>query len=182
MATRREVLRVVRERYVGKSRSKKSRILDEFVAVTGYHRKHAIRLLNQQEDEVDTPPRVGRRIYDEAVREALIIVWETADRICGKRLKAALPSLVEAMERHGHLRLDGEVRRLLLAVSASTIDRLLAPIREEAGRRKRRTGATSAIRKKVPVRTFGDWGDPSPGFFEGDLVAHCGGSMAGSFV
>ncbi len=182
MATRREVLRVVRERYVGQSRSEKSRILDEFVAVTGYHRKHAIRLLNEEEDEVDRPPRIGRRIYDEAVREALIIVWETADRICGKRLKAALPSLVEAMERHGHLRLDEEVRRRLLAASASTIDRLLAPIREEAGRRKRRSGATSAIRKKVPVRTFGDWGDPPPGFFEGDLVAHCGGTMAGSFV
>ncbi len=182
MATRREGLRVVRERYVGKSRGEKSRLLDALVAVSGYHRKHATRLLNQEEDEVDRPPRVGRRIYDEAVREALIIVWETADRICGKRLKAALPNLVEAMERHGHLCLDGEVRRLLLAVSAATIDRLLAPIREEAGRRKRRTGATSAIRRKVPVRTFGDWGDPSPGFFEGDLVAHCGGSMAGSFV
>ena len=182
MATRREVLRVVRERYVGQSRSEKSRILDEFVAVTGYHRKHAIRLLNQEAEEVDRPPRVGRRIYDEAVREALIIVWETADRICGKRLKAALPSLVDAMERHGHLRLDDEVRRRLLAASASTIDRLLAPIREQAGRRKRRTGATSAIRRKIPVRTFGDWGDPPPGFFEGDLVAHCGGSMAGSFL
>ncbi len=183
MAARQEVLRVVRERYVAQSRGEKSRILDEFVAVTGYHRKHAIRLLNQEEeDEVDSPPRVGRRIYDEAVREALILVWETADRICGKRLKAALPSLVEAMERHGHLRLDDEVRRRLLAASASTIDRLLAPIREEAGRRKRRSGASSAIRRKVPVRTFGDWGDPPPGFFEGDLVAHCGGSMAGSFV
>ena len=182
MAARREVLRVVKERYAGRCRSEKSRILDELVAVTGYHRKHAIRLLNQEEAEVDRPQRVGRRIYDEAVREALIIVWETADRICGKRLKAALPSLVEAMERHGHVRLDAEVRRRLLAASASTIDRLLAPIREEAGRRKRHSGTTSAVRRKVPVRTFGDWGDPPPGFFEGDLVAHCGGTMAGSFV
>lgn len=182
MATRREVLRVVRAHYVGKSRSEKTQILDEFVAVTGYHRKHAIRLLNQKEDELERPPRVGRRIYGEAVRAALIIVWETADRICGKRLKAGLPSLVESMERHGHLSLDDEVRRRLLAASASTIDRLLAPIREEAGRRKRRSGASSAILRKVPVRTFGDWGDPVPGFFEGDLVAHCGGTMAGSFV
>ncbi len=86
------------------------------------------------------------------------------------------------MERHGHLSLDEEVRRRLLAASASTIDRLLAPMREEAGRRRRRSGASTAIRRKVPVRTFGDWGDPIPGYFEGDLVAHCGGSMAGSFV
>ena len=180
MATRRELLDAVRERYAGRSREEKSRILDEFVAVTGYHRKHALRLLNQP--PLGHPKRTGRRIYDEAVRAALVVVWETADRICGKRLKAALPSLVESMERHGHLSLDDEVRRRLLSASASTIDRLLTPIREQAGRRRRRGGASSSIRRQVPVRTFGDWNDPSPGFFEGDLVAHCGGSMAGSFV
>ena len=46
---------------------------------------------------------LGRRIDDEAVRAAVIVIWEAADRICGKRLKAALPHLVESMERHGHL-------------------------------------------------------------------------------
>lgn len=182
MATRREILKATRQRYTGKSRREKSRILDEFVGVTGYHRKHALRLLNQPEDRPGEGERVGRRVYDEAVRAALVVVWETADRICGKRLKAALPSLVESMERHGHLSLDDKVRRCLLAVSAATIDRLLAPIRDKAGQRRRRGGAVSAVRKKVPVRTFGDWEDPSPGYFEGDLVAHCGGSMAGSFV
>ncbi len=181
MSTRKELLRAIRERYAGKGRVEKSRIIDEFVAVTGYHRKHALRLLNQGEPE-QCPERVGRRIYDEAVRAALIVVWETADRICGKRLKAALPSFVESMERHGHLDLDKEVRRRLLTVSAATIDRLLAPIRDKAGKRQRRRVASSAIRKQVPVRTFGDWGDPIPGYFEGDLVAHCGGVMAGSFV
>lgn len=181
MTTRRELLRAVRERYAGKGRAEKSLILDEFVAVTGYHRKHALRQLNQGKPK-QGPERLGRRVYDEAVRAALIVVWETADRICGKRLKAVLPSLVESMERHGHLDLDEEVRRRLLAASASTIDRLLSPIRDKAGRRRRRGGASSAIRKRIPVRTFGDWGDPIPGYFEGDLVAHCGGLMAGSFV
>lgn len=182
MATRRELLRAVRERYVGAGRGEKSRILDEFVAVTGYHRKHALRLLNQAEAQPSRPERVGRRVYDEAVRAALIVVWETADRICGKRLKAALPSLVDAMERHGHLCLDDEVRQRLLRVSAATIDRLLSPIREKASRRRRRRVASNAIRRQVPVRTFADWGDPMPGYFEADLVAHCGGSMAGSFL
>lgn len=126
--------------------------------------------------------RVGRRIYDEAVRQALVVVWETADRICGKWLKAVLPSLVESMERHGHLRLDEEVKRRLLAVSAATIDRLLAPVRDEVGAKRRRHRPNTAIQRRVPIRTFGDWGDPAPGFFEADLVAHCGGVMAGSFV
>ena len=50
--------------------------------------------------------RVGARIYDEAVRVTLVVLWEAADRICGKRLKALLPTLIAAMERHGHLQLE----------------------------------------------------------------------------
>jgi hypothetical protein len=45
------------------------------------------------------------------VREALIVIWEASDRVCGKRLRPLMPILVEAMERHGHLQLALEVRR-----------------------------------------------------------------------
>ena len=71
----------------------------------------------------------GRRISDEAVGEAVIMIWEASDRICGKRLKAALPHLVESMERHGHLDPDLEVRDRLLEASAATLNGLLQPIR-----------------------------------------------------
>jgi hypothetical protein len=71
--------------------------------------------------------RPCRRIYDDAVREALIVLWEASDRVCGKRLKPPLPVLVSALERHGHLRLDEAVRQKLFATSASTIDRLNRP-------------------------------------------------------
>jgi hypothetical protein len=46
------------------------------------------------------------RIYDEAVLQTLTLLWEAADRICGKRLKAAIPALLDSMERHGHLKLE----------------------------------------------------------------------------
>ena len=72
----------------------------------------------------------------------MIVVWEAADRICGKRLKAALPHQVESMERHGHLDLDPGVRQRLLAASAATLDRLLQPIRTPASRRLRRRGGS----------------------------------------
>ena len=92
-----------------------------FPAVSGYHRKHAVRLLGRHSYlPHPSQQRLGRRIYNAAVGEALIITWEAADRICGKRLKAILPNLVDAMERHGHLRLDPEVQRGLLAASAAT--------------------------------------------------------------
>ena len=80
----------------------------------------------------------GRRIYDDAVREAVIVVWEASDRICGKQLKAALPNLVDSMERHGHLSLYPVVRERLMAASAATLNPLLKPIRAAAGSRRRR--------------------------------------------
>ena len=181
---RREVVGAIAERYRGCGREEKRRILDEFVALTGYHRKHAIRVLSGGTRPRPTQPRMGtrRRLYDEAVREALVVLWEASDRICGKRLGPLLPVLVAALERHGHLDLDDAVRARLLAVSASTIDRLLAPTREAVRGKRRRARQPSAARAGVSVRTAGDWKEPPPGYMEADLVAHCGDCMAGSFA
>jgi hypothetical protein len=132
-------------------------ILAEFVRVTGYHRKHALRVLNQSPTALS--PRQRERVYEEAVHQALAGLWEAADRICGKRLKVLIPVLIEAMERHGHLQLDPVVRSRLLDISAATIDRLLGPEREVTERLRRRSwGAGSAIRQSVPVQTFAEWG------------------------
>ena len=177
-----ELLITIRDRYRESSKKDKGRILDAFIAVTGHHRKHGIRLLGQSGDAGEKPSMIkGRRIYDEAVREAVITIWEAADRICGQRLKAALPHMVGSMERHDHLDLDPGVRDRLLSASAATLDRLLKPIRPTAGsRRRRRRGRPMG--KRVPVRTYNDWNGPPPGFLEIDLVAHCGGSVSGSFI
>ncbi|CAN7734614.1 hypothetical protein LJR267_009198 [Paraburkholderia hospita] len=153
------------------------------MALTGYHRKHAIRLL-REEPGAAKGTRERNRLYDEAVRQALTVLWEAADRVCGKRLKALIPKLVDAIERHGHLDLNPVVKAKLLQISAATIDRMLANARAHSdGQRKRRTGVGSAIRRSIPVRTFADWRDPPPGFFEIDMVEHCGGSkIDGEFV
>jgi hypothetical protein len=84
------------------------------------------------------------------------------------------------MERHEHLQLDGDVRRLLLAMSAATMDRILKPVREAGKQGRRRSAINTPLRKSIAVRTFNDWNDPPPGFFEMDMVAHCGKSVAGS--
>ena len=85
---KRELVATIRDRYRESSKKEKGRILDEFIAVTGNHRKHGIRLLGQSgADSEKSLTGAGRRVYDEAVREAAIVVWEAADRICGKRLR-----------------------------------------------------------------------------------------------
>jgi len=182
MATRDELLAAVAARYQRGTRAEKTRIVDEFAAVTGFHRKHAMRLLRTGPTDRRAASRPFRRLYDEAVREGLIVLWEASDRICGKRLKALIPTLVPAMERHGHLALAPEIRTSLLAVSAATIDRALRPQRERSGARTRRRGPPSSIRRSIPVRTFSDWNDPPPGFVEADLVAHSGPIASGAFV
>ncbi len=116
MATRKELTAVAAERYRTSDHPEKTQILDEFVDITGYHRKHAMRLLRG-----DVGAQIGRRkrrrIYDEAERNALVLLWEASDRVCGKRLKALMPVLIEAMERHGHLELAVEIRAKLLAMA-----------------------------------------------------------------
>ena len=183
MATRDELVAAVSERYGQASRAERGRILDEFAAVTGLHRKHAMRLLRGGTPSRRSGPRPGRRVYDVAVREALIVLWEASDRVCGKRLRPLMPLLIEAMERHGHLQLAPEVRGGLLSMSAATIDRALREIKGQAGGGTRRRAAPSRpVRRSVPVRTFADWDDPAPGFMEADLVAHSGPTAEGSFV
>lgn len=183
MTTRKELTEALRARYRSSTFEQRTKILNEFVALTGYHRKHAIRVLGDDATGARVAP-VRNRLYDEAVRQALTMLWEAADRVCGKRLKALIPTLVDAMERHGHLDLDPVIRAKVLQVSASTIDRALAPARQHIdGLRKRRKGVGAAIRRSIPVRTFADWRDPPPGFLEIDMVEHCGGIKTdGDFV
>lgn len=183
MTTRKELVEALRVRYRSAAFSDRIKILDEFVALTCYHRKHAIRVL-REEISPATAMRARNRVYDEAVGRALTVLWEAADRVCGKRLKALIPMLVDAMERHGHLDLDPVIKTKVLQVSAATIDRVLGAARAHIdGQRKRRKGVGSAIRRSVPVRTFADWLDPAPGYFEIDMVEHCGGPKTdGDFV
>jgi hypothetical protein len=126
MATRDELLAAVSERYRASIRADKKTIIDEFAALTGYHRKHAMRVLRTGPSAKRSAPRPLRRTYGAAEREALIVLWEASDRVCGKRLKAIIPTLIEAMERHGHLALATEVRTSLLKMSAASFRRTLS--------------------------------------------------------
>jgi len=177
-----EILTVLRNEYVKALKKDKTRIINEIIVLTGYHRKHIIRMMkNKDFFETENKNKNYKRIYNEAVKESLIIIWEASDRMCSKRLKASLHFYIDALERYNHLSLNDRVRELLLKISASTIDRLLAGIRNSNKRIKRRS-KPKKISKKVTVRTFADWGEPKPGYMEIDFVVHCGGLMQGNYI
>src|SRR3954470_6944731 len=186
MGARREVVSAVIERYQLAARAEKGRILDALCATTGWHRKHAVRALRRRATvgpgEVEAPQERKRR-YGATVKDAMTALWEASDRVCGKRLKVMIPTLLLALEQHGRLQLGQADRDLVLGISAATIDRLLVDVKIAAsGGRRRRAGFYSAIRREVPIRTFNDWNNPVPGFCEVDMVAHGGTSVAGSFI
>ena len=182
MLAKLELVNLLRDRYRLARKKDKSKILDEFVATTGHHRKHALRMLAvPKEAMLATSVVLGRKIYEGAVKETMVTLWESSDRLCGKRLKAILPELLTSMEAHGHFDLDASLKALVLSASASTIDRLLRPIREKATGRtpvrpKRKT------RSAIAVKTYTEWEDAAPGSLEADFVAHCGGNLSGAFI
>lgn len=184
LSARKELITSTAPRYSKASQSKKQQILDEFTASTGYHRKYAISLLNGINPKDKERKRSDRKVrYGPEVQAALVTLWEVAGRICSKRLTPFIPQLVEVLERRGYLVLPGTVKELLFCISPSTVDRILAPKRKALGIRGRSTTLPGSLLKhQVPIRTFADWDDLKPGFVEADLVAHCGGSVAGSFL
>jgi len=60
--SKREMIEAVRPRYLKANRAGKEQILDEFIAITGYHRKYAIRILKQGPKPTVRKSRVAEKI------------------------------------------------------------------------------------------------------------------------
>jgi len=178
-----EYKEAVRVRYHKARKREKGKILDEFVEVTGYHRKATIRLLNR-DSQIRRGKRRGRqRCYGDEEVNALRKVWEASDRLCSKRLRPFIGEMVRKMRQHGELDVTAEMETNLCRMSPSTIDRRLQPWRHLGGRRPlSSTRQGSLLKSSIPIRTFADWTDEGPGFLEVDLVAHCGESTEGFYL
>lgn len=183
--TRRELLKHIQQRYKEANYNDKSKILNEFCTLTSYGRKYAINLFNSTETDSSankTLKRQNNKKYDEALRQALLTVWNAANQICSKRLVPFIPDLLSALERFGHVSLPEDVRAKLLTISPATVDRLLETERKEGKKGLCTTTAGSLLKKQIKIRTFADWDDVVPGFLEGDLVAHCGTKTNGAYL
>ena len=178
-----EYAQAIRLRYLRASKVEKGKILDEFMQVTGLHRKAAIRLLNRANQ-----PKIGKRRgrlrqYGPDVAGMLKSVWEASDRLCSKRLQPFLPEMVKVLRQHGEQRINAFLETQLCQMSPSTIDRLLRPYRKLGGRKSLSTTRPGSLLKScIPIRTFADWQENKPGFMETDLVAHCGESTEGFYL
>jgi hypothetical protein len=181
--SKRELIEVMRPRYLKAKKSEKKIMLDELVATTGYHRKYATRLLKHGFPRRSSQKHGLPKVYHGEVVVALEQIWEVCGRICSKRLQPFLPEMVKVLERCRELQLPAETKNLLLQMSSATIDRCLGPARfEHPAHGLSTTKPGSLLKKSIPVRTFTPWDEDQPGFLEIDLVAHCGGTMEGQFL
>lgn len=179
-----EYLEAIYLRYKRASLRQKTLILNEFCLTCGYHRKHAIRLLNNfKRFNKPKPKKRGKpsKYNKPSVVEPLKKIWLAANLPCSKRLKAILPLWLPAYAKEfGDLSLD--VVLALRKISAPTIDRLLKESRVKyRGRGRTTTKPGTLLRKQIPIKT-NQWDESRPGFLEADTIAHCGESLLGDFV
>jgi hypothetical protein len=180
--TKDEVMSKLRRRYLIAGPEHKTKLINEAVALLGYHRKAAIRALRS----APAPGRslgirVGRpREYDpHELRPVLRAIWSAANYPCGRRLAGMIGDWLASYEAD-QKSVSACVREQLLAASARTLDRLLHPLRAQS-RRPSLTRPGSLLRQQIPIRGS-VWEDNKPGWLEVDTVALCGGNAGGDYV
>lgn len=195
MASRVEITSRYAQRYVRAGKAVKGRVLDEVVSVTGWSRDNARRRLVA----AARPPGPGRAVvkrvrkqrstkYSYDAIKVLQRVWAASGGQCGKYLVVSMRTQLDGLERHGELvfgedRYSPGVRAELLAMSAASIDRYLAPAKAtDQVRGVSTTKPSPLLRSSIKIRKAGDEVEAEPGFFEGDTVAHCGPSLKGEFA
>ena len=168
----------LKSRYRKASKKERSAILDEFVKTTGYHRKHAIAVLNGRRKRVQGPiRRPRRRVYGPEEADALAILSTLFDHICSKLLRAAIDVELPRLYEAGVLQISPECYEKLLRISPSMIDRLRAGSRRSSGKRRGFTKPGTLLKDRIPIRTWADWTEDRSGFCEMDLVDHSGGKI-----
>jgi hypothetical protein len=193
MHQRKAVTQRVASRYQHACKKDQGRILDEFTSLTGYCRPYAAWVLRNcgrkriltlngvrsvyvigQITKRGKTPRPC--IYDRRVLAPLVWLWKLSGGLCGKRLAPFIRMCLPILERFEELTVDAETRSKLLEISPATIDRLLAVERKKSRLKGRTTTKPGTLLKhQIPVRTFAEWNEQTPGFVEIDLVAHDGG-------
>jgi transposase InsO family protein len=178
----REYLQRQKVRYGKASRKERSHLLDEMVAMTELNRNYVIQLLH---GDLARKPRQQQRgrSYGSEVEEALLVVAESLDFICGKRLQPQLLATAQQLARHGELILSPPIEAALAKISAATIDRLLARHAGRVMKRLPRRGPTRSPHawEAIPMQII-PWNQQEPGHFEADLVHHSGSNTFGDYV
>ena len=119
--SKQELLEVLKPRYLKANKAEKQKMLDEFTSTTGYHQKHAIRVLKNQvqvQNRLRGKNKTCKTIYHGEVVEALEQTWEIYGQICSKRLQPFLPETIKVLERCKEIEIAKDTKELLLKIGS----------------------------------------------------------------
>ena len=198
MKTKQKLTEETAKRYCIASKKHKTKIIDEFIATTGYNRKYAIHILKntayikithfnnveKKSVQVITKIRKKRRYekyYCQDVQQEVIRLWILSMYLCAKRLVPFIRDNIDYFaQKAGY---DEQLKLKLSAISSATVARILKPeIPKHSIRGISTTRPAKNLNKLIPIRTYFNWDEKKPGFFEADTVAHCGMRSEGQYV
>ncbi|WP_257225370.1 hypothetical protein [Treponema parvum] len=101
--------------------------------------------------------------------------------LCAKRLVPFIRDNIDYFgQKAGY---DEQLKLKLSAISSATVARILKPeIPKHSIRGISTTRPAKNLNKLIPIRTYFNWDEKKPGFFEADTVAHCGMRSEGQYV
>ena len=189
MYTKHELAKEILGRYLEATKEEKKPILDEFCANTKYDRKYAITKLKKlqmtphyKDSVVGRHIRNRERKYDGYVEEVVEKIYTTLGGIGARRIHPLVEIILEKGIKFGHIKIDPITEMKVLAMSKSTLDRMVSRVQARntiKGISTTRPGVF--LKNEIPLRV-GVWEETDPGFLEIDCVAHCGDNAAGMFI
>jgi hypothetical protein len=185
METKNDIFESHVRAYLQSDKAGKSQLLEHICALTGMHRKAAIRKFNalQKRSLLTVPAGRGRPLrYTPDVDAALHDVWVAASGICGELLRPAIAEYTAILQRDGQWQHGAETTAKLLAMSEGTVKLRLAKF-ASFGRVRHGLSSTkpSGLKELIPIFT-GPWHNKPPGYGQLDTVVHCGSSLQGDMV
>lgn len=179
--SRREYLAVMRRKYKRAKKKERGDLLHDVVEITGYHRTYAAALLRSPPARKNTA-RKRQAEYLPETKRAVVTLWRAANCICAERLHPFMPDLLDKLAACGELTVPEHVREQLLRISLATVKRIVSQAkRKDTVRIGGTTKPGSLLKRQITVR-YGRWDETTPGWCETDTVAHCGETLAGTFV
>jgi len=173
------------KRYAKATKKQRTAILNELVATSNYHRKHASALLAGKRPwrTGASPLRRPRHVfYTEEDQRAVFWLLDLFDDIGSKRLRVAMNNELATLRRNGHLPVSRQCYQHLQQVSPTTIDRWRRTARRPKYKTRGGTKPGTLLKRQIPIRTFAEWNDKRVGFGEIDPVQHDGGTNKGDFA
>lgn len=180
--SKREYLIEVKKKYWKASKKKKTQLLDDFCDFTKMHRKAVLRLINGKLQPKWRHRKKRQKYYDQEVIETLLVLWRSVDEICAERFHPFIPELLEKLVTYKEININDEIKQKLIKISLGLVKEILSKTKHRSLVRIGGTTKPGGLLKHQIAIRYGRWDEMAPGWCETDTVAHCGETVAGSYI